>query len=216
MRLTVVMSLQPWQTCAIVTMTSCRRWSVQARTKPYAWGKRGNRISLVPAARRRVAHRAPVPWRFRSVREGALVAVCSKASLKPEPAPRPALPEDTFVREWALLAVRNLCEMSTDAQAAIRCAFPSMQTAFATYNTMQFAGTLTRSASRRWMAQTSAALSRQRKNGTALFTQRNITLNPRQTGRKLTCPTPVAPCCQRMWYQVVGMHKVTQGQAFAP
>jgi hypothetical protein len=29
--------------------------------------------------------------------------------------------EDTFLREWALLAVRNLCELSSEAQDAIKC-----------------------------------------------------------------------------------------------
>ena len=29
--------------------------------------------------------------------------------------------EDTFVREWALFAVRNMCEVSADAQQVIRC-----------------------------------------------------------------------------------------------
>ena len=32
------------------------------------------------------------------------------------------LTEDTFTREWALFAVRNMCEISSEAQAAIRCA----------------------------------------------------------------------------------------------
>ena len=30
--------------------------------------------------------------------------------------------EDTFVREWALWAIRNMCEISADAQKIIRCA----------------------------------------------------------------------------------------------
>jgi hypothetical protein len=30
-------------------------------------------------------------------------------------------PEDTFTREWALFAIRNMCEISSEAQAAIRC-----------------------------------------------------------------------------------------------
>jgi hypothetical protein len=30
--------------------------------------------------------------------------------------------EDTFVREWALFAMRNMCEVSTEAQTRIRCA----------------------------------------------------------------------------------------------
>ncbi len=29
--------------------------------------------------------------------------------------------EDTFLREWALLAVRNVCELSSEAQDAIKC-----------------------------------------------------------------------------------------------
>ena len=78
-------------------------------------------LYLQLTVRRRCAHcRAAVPRRRRSVAARAVHTIDTHSHSHCDA-------EDTFVREWALFAVRNMCEVSAEAQQVIRCVTESVR-----------------------------------------------------------------------------------------
>ena len=98
-----------WSWCA----KSCR----QVSASPARLLTSALHLTIGPTilARRCADRSATMPGRCWSVAARAARGG-SVAHLQP-----PSVAEDTFVREWALFAVRNMCEVSADAQQVIRC-----------------------------------------------------------------------------------------------
>ena len=86
----------------------CCAWLLD-HSHPCGSSRRRRPDGRAAVPRRRWCVVARAPWKCRVHADAFTLFFCARA-------------EDTFVREWALYAVRNMCEVSAEAQRIIRCA----------------------------------------------------------------------------------------------